>query len=372
LSGEPYWLPGSFLGDTVRDLAGRKRVAVAMSGGVDSSVTAALLKSEGHDVFGVTMQVLDDSRRQHIDDAAAVAEHLGIPHHVVDLVEPFRAAVKEYFIEEYRAGRTPNPCARCNPLIKFGLLLDAARGLGADFLATGHYARVEHRADGTSRLLKGVDSRKDQSYFLFALSQGQLSQVMFPLGGMTKDAVRKLATEYELPVKDKGESQEICFIPDDDYIRFLEDTGGLSGPDGPIITSQGEPIGRHRGTYRYTIGQRRGLGIAWSEPLYVVGVDASKDEVVVGTQAELYRSGLVAGAFNWLCRPDSFPLQTVCKIRYRHQPVACEVVELGDGRVEVSFCEPEKSVTPGQAVVLYDGDVVLGGGWIEMSVKGDG
>ncbi len=347
------------------------KVAVAMSGGVDSSVTAALLQEEGYEVFGITMQVLDDSRRQHIDDAEAVATHLGIPHHVVDLVEPFRGAVKDYFAEEYRAGRTPNPCARCNPQIKFGLLMDKAVELGADFLATGHYARVERQPDGFCRLLKGVDSRKDQSYFLFALSQAQLARVLFPLGELTKPAVRQLAAEYGLPVKDKGESQEICFIPDDDYIRYLEEVGGLEPEEGRIINTQGECLGTHAGIHRYTVGQRKGLGIAYSEPLYVLGVDAGKREVLVGVRPELYVKGLVAGGFNWLCRQKEFPLAAFCKIRYRHVPVACEVRELDDGRVEVSFLEPEKAITPGQAVVLYDGETVLGGGWIEGAVKSE-
>lgn len=350
--------------------SGMLRVAVAMSGGVDSSVTAALLKEQGYEVFGITMQVLDDSRRQHIDDAAAVAKHLGIPHHVVDLVEPFREGVKDYFAEEYRAGRTPNPCARCNPLIKFGFLLDKAVELGADFLATGHYARVERLPGGLCRLLKGVDSRKDQSYFLFALNQAQLARVMFPLGELTKPAVRQLAAEHALPVKDKGESQEICFIPDDDYIRYLEAVG-VSCPAGAIVTATGDTVGRHAGIHRFTVGQRRGLGIAWSEPLYVLGVDPAENKVLVGTEPELYCDGLSASRFNWLCAPATFPLSATCKIRYRHKPVECVVRDTGGGVIEVDFAAPQKSVTPGQAVVLYDGETVLGGGWIEGAVKSE-
>lgn len=348
----------------------KSRIAVAMSGGVDSSVTAAILKSEGHEVFGITMQVLDDSRTHHIEDAAAVAAHLGIPHHVVDLVEPFRTSVKDYFIEEYRAGRTPNPCARCNPVIKFGLLLDKALERGADYLATGHYARVEHHPDGSSTLFKGTDHRKDQSYFLFALSPLQLARVLFPLGGMTKDTVRQIAADYGLPVKDKGDSQEICFIPDDDYIRFLEECGGLTPVEGAIVTSSGDRLGRHAGIHRYTVGQRRGLGIAYREPLYVLGVDAGSNEVIAGTIGDLFCTGLKASGFNWLCTPI-FPFRAACKIRYRHQPVACEVCDTGEGTITVSFAEPQKSVTPGQAVVLYDGDTVLGGGWIEQAVHGE-
>ncbi|MBT0665510.1 tRNA 2-thiouridine(34) synthase MnmA [Geobacter pelophilus] len=347
----------------------KKRVAVAMSGGVDSSVTAAMLQREGYEVFGITMQVLDDERRQHIDDAAAVAAQLGIAHHVVDLVEPFRQAVKEYFIAEYRAGRTPNPCARCNPLIKFGLLLDKGLELGADYLATGHYARVEHPADALPRLLKGLDPRKDQSYFLFSLSSSQLARVLFPLGGYTKDTVRQMAAEMGLVVKNKGDSQEICFIADDDYIRFLEEVGGLTGQQGKVVDRCGRVLGKHNGIHRYTVGQRRGLGIAWSEPLYVLGVDAANNELLAGTEGELYCTGLFASGFNWLCTPE-LPLAAACKIRYRHQPVPCEVTAAGEGLFEVRFSEPQKSVTPGQAVVLYRDDQVLGGGWIEKAVNG--
>lgn len=346
----------------------KKRIAVAMSGGVDSSVTAAILQEQGHEVFGITMQVLDDSRRSHIDDAASVAAHLGIPHHVVDLVEPFRKAVKDYFIAEYRSGRTPNPCARCNPLIKFGLLLDKAMELGADLLATGHYARVEHGEGGEVSLLKGVDPRKDQSYFLFALSCAQLSRVIFPLGGFTKDKVREMAAGYHLPVKDKGDSQEICFISDDDYIRFLEQEGGVAGQEGLVVDCHGKRLGRHAGIHRYTVGQRRGLGIAHAEPLYVLGVDAGKNEVIAGTEQELYCDGLLASGFNRISAHGPFPLAAACKIRYRHQPVPCVVTDGGNGLIEVCFAEPQKSVTPGQAVVLYDGDRVLGGGWIERGV----
>jgi len=342
-----------------------------MSGGVDSSVVAAILKDQGHDVFGITMQVLDDSRRQHIDDAALVAAHLSIPHHIVDLVQPFRLSVKKYFIEEYRVGRTPNPCARCNPLIKFGLLLENALQLGADYLATGHYARLEHYENGASCLLKGVDPQKDQSYFLFALKQQQLSKVIFPLGSHTKDKVREMAAKFGLPVKDKSDSQEICFISDDNYIRFLEEEGGLTGLDGTIVDCSGKILGRHSGIHRYTVGQRRGLGIAHSEPLYVLGVDAPRKEVVAGKESELYCDGLTASGFNWLSIPQNFPLKAMCKIRYRHQPVECDVYENSAGAIVVSFAKSQKSVTPGQSVVLYDGDRLLGGGWIEMPFESE-
>ena len=220
------------------------------------------------------------------------------------------------------------------------------------------------------RLLKGVDNRKDQSYFLFALNQEQLARALFPLGGLTKTVVRKLAADYGLPVVEKEESQEICFIPDNDYIRFLEEAGGVKGQEGNIVTSTGEILGRHGGIHRYTVGQRRGLGIAYREPLYVLGVDPARREVLVGTMPELFRAGLVAERFNWICRPSGFPFSAECKIRYRHREVPCEVKEMGEDRVEVCFRTPEKGVTPGQAVVVYDGETVMGGGWIREALRG--
>lgn len=352
------------------------RVAVAMSGGVDSSVAAVLLMDQGHEVLGVTMRVCDHgehaARREdascHVADTEKVAKRLGIPLHVVDFRKEFRKLVIDDFIEEYRRGRTPNPCVRCNRAVKFGLLLDAALKLGADFLATGHYARTENGADGFRHLLKGADPNKDQSYFLFALSQEQLSRVLFPLGGLTKTEARAIAARKELPVAEKRESQEICFIPDDDYVRFLEEEASMDTLPGQIVDSLGTVLGRHRGTFRYTVGQRRGLGIAWKEPLYVLGVDAEQRRVVVGPREELLRDGLIASCVNWIMPAPTMEFSASCKIRYRHQPVACRVRPLPGDRVEVRFQEREKAVTPGQAVVFYEGDRVLGGGWIEEGI----
>jgi tRNA-uridine 2-sulfurtransferase len=358
---------------------GTGRVAVAMSGGVDSSVAAALLLEQGHEVFGITMRVWNPSpvpvdpegsscksdSSDHVADARRVADQLGIQLFVVDFQEEFRRLVIEDFVGEYYHGRTPNPCVRCNRTVKFGLLMDKARELGAEYLATGHYARIEPGDDGFFHLLKGDDPRKDQSYFLFALTQEQLSRSLFPLGGLTKPGVRAIASRLGLRLAEKGESQEICFIPDDDYVSFLEAEKGAGLLTGDIVDSRGSVLGSHCGTYRYTVGQRRGLGIAWREPLYVLGVDAQRRKVVVGPKEELYRDGLTAARMNWIMPAPATEFDASCKIRYRHQPVACRVLPLPDNRVEVRFQEREKSVTPGQAVVFYDNDRVLGGGWIE-------
>lgn len=357
----------------------KKRIAVAMSGGVDSSVTAALLKDQGHDVVGISMQVWRDPAAQlcnasgptsslaHFNDARRVAEHIGIPFFGVNFEQQFRELIIDDFVSEYFSGRTPNPCVRCNRLIKFDLLLAQAKELGADLLATGHYARVVSGEKDGWRLLKGLDPLKDQSYFLYALSREQLSMTIFPLGGMHKQEVRRLAAEFQLPVADKGESQEICFIADDDYVRFLESERGAGEP-GDIVDREGKVLGRHSGIYRYTVGQRKGLGIAHPHPLHVLGLDAARNEVIVGARDELFTSGLIASEMRWHMTPPLAPLNAVCKIRYRHQPVACTINPLPGDRAEVTFAEHEKSVTPGQAVVLYDGDRVLGGGCIEKAL----
>lgn len=356
-----------------------QRVAVAMSGGVDSSVAAALLKQQGFDVMGISMRVWSPATffaesggdaltlppSDAVSNARMVANQLDIPFYEVNFEEEFRGIVVDDFIGEYYHGRTPNPCARCNRFIKFGLLLDKALALGADMLATGHYARIQRDDEGFFRLLKGADPKKDQSYFLFDLTQEQLSRSMFPLGGMTKTEVRALADRLDLRLADTGESQEICFIPDDDYVRFLEGEALSADLSGEIVTSDGTVVGRHNGTYRYTVGQRRGLGIAWSEPLYVLGIDTARNRVVVGPKQELFCSGLLAKDLNWIMPAPSGELTATCKIRYRHQPVACRVIPRENNCAEVRFLEPEKSITPGQAVVFYDNDLVLGGGWIE-------
>ncbi|TGU71156.1 tRNA 2-thiouridine(34) synthase MnmA [Geomonas terrae] len=348
------------------DYKGRK-IAVAMSGGVDSSTVAALLKEQGAEVIGINMKLF---RREGEDpqakgDAQVVAEYLGIEFHQVHLEEEFGRLIMDDFRAQYQAGETPNPCVRCNRYVKFGLLLDKALELGADYLATGHYVRTGCDEEGTYHLLKAHYLAKDQSYFLYTLTQRQLSHVIFPLGEMpSKDEVRRLAGEFGIPVAQKSDSQEICFVPGDDYVAFLEQGGRVAGKKGDIVHVNGTVLGRHSGTHRYTIGQRRGLGIAWKEPLYVVAIDAVGGKVVVGEAGILYASGLVACELNWVVPVHGEEVRTTCKIRYRQQPIECSVKLLGEGRGEVRFTEPQKSVTPGQSVVFYQGDELVGGGRI--------
>jgi tRNA-specific 2-thiouridylase len=347
-------------------------IAVAMSGGVDSSVTAALLKQQGHTVIGITMRLFaphGSGVGSAVHDAAVVARHLDISHHVADFSPDFSRLIIGDFIDEYRTGHTPNPCVRCNRYIKFGLLLDTARELGAEFLATGHYVRKTVDPNGTCHLRMATNIRKDQSYFLYTLSQEQLQHVMFPLGNMeSKDEVRRLARECALPVAEKGDSQEVCFIPNDDYVAFLETNGSFEGCGGDIIHTDGHVLGQHHGTHRYTIGQRKGLGIAWSEPLYVTAIDAERNVIIVGVQQQVYAAGLRAESVSWIVAPEAGEFPLSCKIRYRHHPVGCQVRLLEGDNCEVRFDTPQKAVTPGQALVFYRDDELLGGGRIVRSI----
>ncbi|MBJ6751202.1 tRNA 2-thiouridine(34) synthase MnmA [Geomonas anaerohicana] len=355
-------------------MSGKKRVVVAMSGGVDSSVTAALLKEQGHDVIGVSLQLYERPEKTpsggktccsltDVMDAGRVAKRLGIPFQVIDLRQRFKELVIDDFVSEYKAGRTPNPCARCNERIKFGLLLEMTASFDADLLATGHYARIEPDAAGIYRLRKGLDPRKDQTYFLFGMNQQQLARTIFPVGHLEKPEVRQLAARFNLPVAQKQESQEICFIPDNDYVRFLEESG-VTPRAGEIVDRDGNAFGRHDGIHRYTVGQRRGLGIAWKEPLYVTGLDTDKARVIVGPKEDLLTGSLCADQLTWTDAPIAGTFRGTCSIRYRQQPVPCRAEVCPDGRLRVEFDTPQAGVTPGQAVVLYDGDMVVGGGWI--------
>lgn len=348
------------------------KVVVAMSGGVDSSVAAARLQQEGHDVIGVTMQLGPGQKQGDggaVADAKKVSDKLGIRHHVVNFRDIFARRVIADFGEAYRQGRTPNPCIRCNRYIKFGALLERARELGAQFLATGHYARIERdQASGACLLKKGADRHKDQSYFLCQLTQAQLQATLFPLGSLTKDRVRQIAGELGLSVAARPESEEICFIPDNDYPGFLKDYLPQATSPGPILDELGHTLGIHQGIASYTIGQRQGLGLAAREPLYVTAIEPERNAIVVGNREKTYSRDLVASNLNWIAisRPEH-ALKIKARIRYRHPEAEAVVTPLGEDRVYVRFTEPQMAITPGQAVVFYEGDTVIGGGTIDRN-----
>ncbi len=357
-----------------------RRVLVAMSGGVDSSVAALLLKRAGYEVIGISMQLWDYSEKldlpetggsccslEDIADARRVAETIGIPHYVLNMEKVFSKEVVEYFVKSYLTGETPNPCVKCNSEIKFNVLIKRALELDATYVATGHYARIIKDAQGRYRLLKGVDSTKDQSYFLFSLTQKTMAHILFPLGELTKREVRSIAKEAGLRVSEKEESQEICFIEDGNYRNLLKERTALK--EGPIVDTKGNLLGSHTGLFGYTIGQRRGLNIKnGMGPYYVVALDTEKNELVVGTKEELFSEGLLAREVNWITAPPEAPIEAKVRIRYRHNPVDATVIPQGEQAV-VRFSIPQRAVTPGQAVVFYKDDEVLGGGWIERAIK---
>jgi tRNA-specific 2-thiouridylase len=358
----------------------RGRVVLGMSGGVDSSVAGWLLREQGYEVVGITAKVWPQdcmSRAedkccgpQAVADARMVAHRLGIAHYVVDEAADFQRLVIDYFTSEYRAGRTPNPCVMCNEKVKFGNLLEKARRLGARYIATGHYARVEHAADGP-RLFRAVDRSRDQSYFLFSLRPEQLSSVLMPVGGLAKPEVRRIARELGLKVHDKADSQEICFVPGNDYTAFLRShLGETDLQPGGIYDLQGHRIGEHEGIEFYTVGQRRGLPGGMGLPRYVVDIDAARQRVIVGTADDLLSREFRIDSCNWTAgaQPgEAFPCEV--KIRYNQGEFGARVTPHADGSAQVVLDEPQRAVTPGQACVCYDGDRVLGGGWIARTAS---
>ena len=362
-------------------------VVVAMSGGVDSSVAAALLVEQGYNCIGIMMRLWAETGAgegstnkccslESVHDARRVADELGMPFYLINVEQPFKQKVVDFFIEGYSAGLTPNPCLACNQHIRFDYLLNYARKLGADYLATGHHARVQRRDDGTVELLKAVDARKDQSYVLSVMGQSELQNVLFPVGDYLKPTLREMAAARGLPIASKHDSMDLCFVADDDYRRFLKDWAARAMQPGPIVNRAGQELGEHAGLPGYTIGQRKGLGLGAqnsggaSEPLYVLELDSAQNALVVGTAAELGRDQLLAENVNWtLDEPVASGMRAQCKIRYRARAVDCTLYPLGpnlsaNGAVEVRFDEALRDITPGQGAVFYDGDLCLGGGII--------
>jgi tRNA-specific 2-thiouridylase len=363
-------------------------IAVAMSGGVDSSTVAAMLRAEGHNVVGLTMQLWNQRRLaghegmpeqvqgrccsiDDVYDARRVAEDLGIPYYVVNHEERFENDVVRPFVQEYLSGRTPIPCSLCNNHLKFDQLLITARQIGADLLATGHYARCEFDPQRNRWLLqRAADPAKDQTYFLFGLTQEQLSRTRFPLGNMTKPRVRELAREHDLALADKPDSQEICFVPGGDYKQFIDaylaDQGeSLPDTSGEVVTTSGKVLGHHEGVHNFTVGQRKGLGVATGTPLYVIQINGEKGQVTVGSNEDLMSRSLLAHKLNWIAIDQlREPIRVTAKIRHRHEPAPAVVESAANGEALVTFDEPQRAITPGQAVVFYDGDLVVGGGWI--------
>ncbi|MFC3677002.1 tRNA 2-thiouridine(34) synthase MnmA [Ferrovibrio xuzhouensis] len=382
------------MSDTVNSLGFAKppsetRVVVAMSGGVDSSVVAGLLAREGYDVIGITLQLYDHGAAiarkgaccagQDIHDARSVAARLGIPHYVLDYESRFRQSVIDDFAESYVQGETPIPCIRCNQRVKFRDLLETARDLGADCLATGHYVQRAVSADGSPELHKGADPRRDQSYFLYTTTREQLDYLRFPLGGLEKPAVRKLAEDFGLVVADKPDSQDICFVPNGDYASVVAKLRPEAAEAGEIVDAQGNLLGRHDGVIHFTVGQRKGIGIAGPEPLYVLRLDAARRRVIVGPRAALARTDVLLRELNWLDAQPIPPEGRAVTVKLRSaQPAVAAVIrpgpetDAGASTARLDLMTAEFGVAPGQAGVVYDGDRLLGGGWIARASQAAG
>ncbi len=355
----------------------RKKVVVGMSGGVDSSVAAYLLKNAGYDVIGVTMQIWQDEDvalqeesggccgLSAVDDARRVAYALDIPYYVMNFKSEFKDAVIDYFADEYIKGNTPNPCIACNRYVKWESLLKRSLDIGADFIATGHYARVVQLENGRYTLKKSATADKDQTYALYNLTQYQLAHTLMPVGEYTKDEIRVIARDINLRVANKPDSQEICFIPDKDYARFITEYSGKEPEEGNFVTPDGKVIGKHKGIIHYTVGQRKGLNLAMGHPVFVLSIRPDTNEVVIGNSEEVYNSKLYAGNLNFMSvEAIEGDMKVTAKIRYSHKGSPCTIRKIDADKVECIFEEPQRAVTPGQAVVFYDGDYVVGGGTI--------
>ena len=354
-----------------------KKVVVGMSGGVDSSVAAYLLKQQGYDVVGVTMQIWQDESHEEIenkggccglsavDDARRVAAMLDIPYYVMNFKSEFKRDVIDYFVREYLAGRTPNPCIACNRYVKWESLLTRSIQIGADYIATGHYARICELPNGRYAIRNSVTAKKDQTYALYNLTQEQLKRTLMPIGDYTKEEVRKIAEDIGLMVAGKPDSMEICFVPDNDYASFIEKETGVTSVPGDFVDVDGNVIGKHKGVIHYTVGQRKGLGIALGKPAFVVAIRPEQNQVVIGEDRDVYTERLYANNLNFMAVDDiPEPVHVKAKIRYSHEGAYCTVRKIDSDTIECIFDQPVRAVTPGQAVVLYDGEYVLGGGTI--------
>jgi tRNA-specific 2-thiouridylase len=358
-------------------MSDKKTVVVGMSGGVDSSVAAYILKNEGYNVIGVTMQIWQDDYNEQeragegccgisaVDDARRVAGQIGIPHYVMNFKKEFKERVIDYFLDEYAHGRTPNPCIACNRYVKWEALLDRSLEIGADYIATGHYARIQRLPNGRYAVRNSVTARKDQTYALYNLTQDQLKRTIMPIGAYTKDETRKIAQEAGLMVAHKPDSQDICFVPDNNYAKFIEEHTEKKSCPGNFVDKNGNVLGTHRGITHYTIGQRKGLNLPMGHPVFVTQIRPDTNEVVIGDNEDVFTDRLIAGNINYMSIEDfEGEYRTFAKIRYNHSGAPCVLHKQNDGRVECIFDEPVRAVTPGQAVVFYDGEYVMGGGTI--------